>query len=308
MSNFIIEKDYSNFFSPPRIYENQQEFIDSQLSNGQSSHIIKFGLATLDIDIDIQDSRMLVVFLAGAKSQKNTIKPPFFTCKGISKTIKATSIFISDPTFTINSSSQLAWFAGNTEIRAQHVIVEIIKSISIKLKSERILFFGGSGGGFASLFFSFHFANSLALVWNPQTSIENYKKEISEHYASTAFGVTASDLKEHICSNLKQLYNGESHKNLICYMQNITDHHVTGHLIPLIRDFCDIDTESTFSGLIYKNFYLHLTNWSQHHRPPPKQALAYLLKYHSNPDVTWSIAKLKKSLLRAERLSTLVSE
>ena len=225
--------------------------------------------------------------------------------KGISGKLRCSSLYISDPTFTMDINSRLAWYAGNKYTSCQNDIRRLIKTICEKIHVEKLMFFGGSGGGFASLYFSFYFENSLALIWNPQTVIENYRSDVSGEYSNIAFGVDVDDLKKLICSDLRSLYRNGSHNNIICYMQNESDYHMKDHLSPFLREFGVSLPKSKCSNWVSENLYLHVTNWSLNHRPPPRAILAYLLNYFSNPDVVWSKAKFKRVLPKAEKLSLL---
>src|SRR5699024_565358 len=82
------------------------------------------------------------------------------------------------------------WYAGNQQQPdLQTSLIKIISKLADDLRTERLVFFGGSGGGFAAMFFSYHFPGSLALVFNPQTKIANYSKIATRAYAQKAFGV-----------------------------------------------------------------------------------------------------------------------
>src|SRR5699024_5115261 len=100
------------------------------------------------------------------------------------------------------------------------------------------IFFGGSGGGFAALYFASFFAGSLALVFNPQTDIAQYSAKAVRDFALKAFDLSAEEqdplhgLPASVVTDLCTHYR-ESRPNYIAYMQNMADaEHVEKHLRP----------------------------------------------------------------------------
>ena len=66
---FKVNKDYDKFFTKPIVYKDINDFGEAELSEGKSSHIIKFQEATIDFDLDIKDNSGLE-FLKHERSVK----------------------------------------------------------------------------------------------------------------------------------------------------------------------------------------------------------------------------------------------
>lgn len=209
---------------------------ENQLEWNSSSWSIENGDNSIDIDINLKntESKVLIVTLNGAKKQEDYFKNgPFFLGKGVAKDIKANFLFISDPTFTKDLNIHLGWYLGTKNNPTQDKIADLINIITNKLKFEKVIFFSGSGGGFASLILSKKIKTpNLSIIWNPQTNILNYNKDIVETLAKRAFDSEIEELPKFIETNLNNLF--QNNNNKIFYLQNLKDHHVRKHLNPFL--------------------------------------------------------------------------
>src|SRR5699024_4411119 len=154
----------------------------------------------------------------------------------------------------------------------QQILVSVFEKILVSLGSDRAVFFGGSGGGFASMFFASHFQNSLALVFNPQTNIAKYSERAVREFATKAFqaectgGNELSQLPSDVVVDVCELYRVASGTR-IAYLQNANDEsHLQSHLLPFTQAIHP-DTE----------FLLFKEPWQDGHSPPPKELLSQLL-------------------------------
>src|SRR5690606_3863647 len=99
----------------------------------------------------------------------------------------------------------------------------ILEKIQAMLVPSRLIFWGGSGGGFASLYLSAIFPGSTAFVWNPQTSILKYEQEAVEQYGKTCFGCEELEdlqtaLDGRVISDVASAYLHA--ENTVIYLQN----------------------------------------------------------------------------------------
>src|SRR5699024_639434 len=139
----------------------------------------------------------------------------------------------------LDDDLMLSWYAGNhRQPDLQQILVSIFEKIHVSLGSERAVFFGGSGGGVAALFFASHFQNSLALVFNPQTNIAKYSKRAVRDFATKAFQIEpiGDDLLRQLPSDvvvdLCEAYRPPIDTK-IAYLQNANDkEHLQSHLLP----------------------------------------------------------------------------
>lgn len=244
------------------------------------STIISGGLP-IDLLVSPASSRTTICFFHGAIEPHFTL--PVLSGLGISGGVEANRIFISDPSLVLDDELMLSWYAGNKrQPRLQSDIVTILKKVTTSLGSERVVFFGGSGGGFASLYFAHQFENSLALVFNPQTSIEKYSEHAVHDFVDRAFDVSAGDqdplrdIPGTVTHDLCDLYRASTRAQ-VAYIQNLKDRdHVESHLVPFLKSIHS-DTEILLLG----------KHWRDGHSPPPKELLTHVLNLAAS-SADWS--------------------
>ena len=246
------------------------EFLNAKTVSPGISTIYSGGLP-IDVLVSPGSSDTTIFFFHGAIERH--FKLPVLSGLGISGGLEANRVFISDPSLVLDNQLMLSWYAGNFhQPDLQQVLVSIFKRIVMSLGSSRAVFFGGSGGGFASLFFASHFQNSLALVFNPQTNIEEYSERAVRDFAAKAFRVETphnsmlSELPSDVVVDLCELYR-EPKDTKIAYLQNANDEkHLQAHLRPF--------SQAIHSGT---EFLLLKEPWQDGHSPPPKTLLSQLL-------------------------------
>lgn len=136
---------------------------------------------------------------------------------------------------------------------------------------ERFVFFGASGGGFASLYLAAQFPGSVAVVVNPQTSIGGYYPVPVAAFASTCFGVRGKDplqrIPAEVIHDLNPLY-AQPVGATVFYLQNLQDpYHLERHVRPF-RETLHPDNEV---------WWLAGDAWGSGHVAPPKQVIAQAL-------------------------------
>ena len=234
------------------------------------------------------------------KAPQGGFDSPVFTGFGVTSSI-TTSMFIgSDPVLALNANLTLAWHFGCEGIHLQAITISIVKKLQTILHAPRVVAWGGSGGGFATIRVVKDVPNAIALVWNPQTSIAKYDKEFVELYRRIAFpaiavgGTFPSDGEQFPSLCTAEFVAG--YQGRILYMQESTDGHVKAHLEPFFTNFCgkalsDITDSSKFSGFVNHHLYLHLAHWGNGHVPPSKDVIAKILRLLS--DVTMNLENLE---------------
>lgn len=259
-----------------------------------------------DFEVNIKDPRLIIFFFTGARPHERTL--PFFSGKSLSKATEASSVFFSDPMLYRNADMRLSWYAGDKGVQLQNIYKELINFLISKIGSSRSIFFGGSGGGFASLYYSREIENSLAIVWNPQINISKYsagRYSVIDKYANNCFGCSRDELSNFIDVDLAPLYR-EKHSNYVIYLQNITDKHVQRDMLPFASLYCNNDLHKfnkIGQVLIDDRFLFHLTDWSVGHTPPPRLALRYILKRLSNPNLNWFPRGFRITVNKAEEIA-----
>lgn len=261
-------------------YSSLTDFLEnSTIRAGIST--IRSGGVPIDLLISPGTSDTTIFFFHGAIERHFTL--PVLSGLGISGGIEANRVFISDPSLALDDGLLLAWYAGNhKQPDLQRDLLRIFKRIVANYKTNKIVFFGGSGGGFASLYFASHFQDSLALVFNPQTNIAKYSKRAVRDFAKKAFQLDVnhsdplSQLPPKVVSDLSEYYK-KPRDIKIAYLQNLNDQtHIESHLLP----FCD--------KIHSKNELLLLKKpWQNGHSPPPKSILTQALNLAVSSD-DWS--------------------
>lgn len=223
----------------------------------------------IDLLVSPADSNTTVFFFHGAIEPHFQL--PVLSGLGISGGLATNRVFVSDPSLLLDDQLMLAWYAGNyLQTDLQQVLTKIFQKIISDLGGRRTIFFGGSGGGFAALYFASAIPHSLALVFNPQTNIDRYAPRAVTAFNQHALGLQVcrdrgarppsivTDLCSHYSSGID---------TTIAYMQNVND---TVHVEEHLRPFQMAVRSPT-------KLYLLMERWGEGHSPPPKQLLTHVL-------------------------------
>ena len=221
-----------------------------------------------DVPIDLRyDDRgfdTTVVFFHAAIT-KAVRRYPVFSGATFSEDVAANRLFISDPSLYVDSRIKLGWYAGSSrQPKLQDALTEIISRFDGP--DRRLVFFGASGGGFASLYYSTHFPGSIAVPVNPQTTIRNYVPVIVNRYLNYAWdGLPVGELP--VCTDVIELYRRPV-TNSVLYVQNSGDSdHMEHHYAP----FFDVLPEG-------HKVESHLVDAGEGHVPPKRALLGKILK------------------------------
>lgn len=169
---------------------------------------------------------VIPVFFNGAVTGRDTKAGPFFSGSGLAAKAGLPFIAVSDPSLDLDTSLGLAWYAGNRFSNVQDQITETLAAIGQRSGRE-LLLIGGSGGGFASLYYGGRLDTvASALVWNPQTEIHKYNQVFVDNYMDQAWGDTECTATTSVIGSLP--------KRLL-YMQNANDWHVPNHTQPYLE-------------------------------------------------------------------------
>lgn len=221
----------------------------------------------IDLLVSPASSETTIFFFHGAIESHFNL--PVLSGLGISGGLEANRVFVSDPSLVLDQELMLAWYAGNyLQPDLQQTLTRIFRKIIHALESTKIIFFGGSGGGFASLYFSSQFPKSLALVFNPQTNIARYNPSAVNEFLHRALGLRHCRGRETfpIVTDLCSHYISGP-ETTIAYMQNLND---TAHLEEHLQPFKDAVGSPTCLQLLVKP-------WGEGHSAPPRSLLTHLL-------------------------------
>ena len=195
--------------SPPTI---DSTFFEIEL--GDSNHKIN---AQLDLH---SESTTLVVAFHGSTKQSTT-PYPVYQKKNLSKTLRSNVLSIADPTLQHDKSLSLGWYLGFHDFPAQQILVSFFRQCIELYNFEKIVFMGASGGGFAALFYSWHFPSSVALVANPQTILlSNDNDDLPRmNRLQSVIEKNFRGYHEKLCLSVCDLYKS-GFSNYVIYLQN----------------------------------------------------------------------------------------
>lgn len=259
-----------------REYESVDQFTDVQ-HPPVGIVTINHNEVPIDLLVAPAPSDTVLVFFHGAIERHFSL--PVLSGLGISGGLSANRVFVSDPSLYLDEKLLLAWYAGNyAQVDLQEQLTRILSHVFFLLGATRVVFFGGSGGGFASLYFASRFDNSLAIPFNPQTNIRRYMDLAVARYMNLGFQVQAprrrrlANKPTSVVSNLCTLYQSPR-PPLVAYMQNMNDRvHIREHLRPFLR-------------LMHEDNRMMLLAqaWDEGHTPPQKPLLTEVLNAASTP-------------------------
>lgn len=168
-------------------------------------------------------SRRLAVFF---NSQQKPGAVRLFTWQSASRGFLANRLFISDPTVYFHDALNLAWYAGNRQLNVQQHISGLIAYMVERTGAEELVFFGSSGGGFPALLHSQLFANSLAFVMAPTTTIRNHgNQNLVDRWLEYGYGLSSGQfgaLPSDLVLDIPEITNGTL-SSPVLLLQNSTD-------------------------------------------------------------------------------------
>ncbi len=166
----------------------------------------------------------------------------------------AHQISIADTSLSLNENLTNGWFAGSTDTPLQELLPNFLRELARALKIDRLIFSGSSGGGFAALYYSWHFPKSIAVATVPQTNINSYYQRRRDSYLETAWKTTSTHLPEQLCTDLRDIYSQDM-ENTVIYLQSALDHyHIQTQMLPFL---------SSLSAKSQENVALKCSFWGK---------------------------------------------
>lgn len=219
-------------------------------------------------DIEIIGERIPLKFRRGGKHAKGVIfifhgaignnrrKIPHFAPFLPGLDTQCHQISISDPTTAKFPGFPAAWYAGHSGFYLQRVLPDILQKITSALGASKTIYVGGSSGGFAALYYSWHHPGSATVAAGPQTNLRVHNQRPITTYRTSCWPEMGQneELLNVICSDVGQLY-GQKFDNLVVYIQSSGDRaHIFTHLTNFL---------SHISGSRPDRFILHADFWGR---------------------------------------------
>jgi hypothetical protein len=248
--------------------------------SGRTEHLIrprrskgeKFPLRVL---VENTGSDILLVISHGALPRAKYTLPRFEWLTTLSARDE-NRMFLSDTTLEEHADLELAWFTGDAKDDITARYAGLVLRASEQLGATKIVFIGGSGGGFASLCMSAKVPGSRALVFNPQTVIRNYWNNSVEKYQKKLFP-ELSDRTKLIAlgSRVDATLLPRTENCQVIYVQNDDDTlHVEKHLAPYaLKAGISPETGVSDSG----DTSVILEHFADGHNMPYREVLTYFV-------------------------------
>lgn len=230
--------------------------------------------------------RVALVCFNGAVSDRKGKFGPFFSGRGVAQALGMPLLSIDDPSLSRSDELGLAWYAGHAEMPALiDLIADYLNRFATRMNC-RLVVFGGSGGGFASIaVLSKLRIEATALVWNPQTNISRYRSDAVASYLATAFPEISLHSEDQSNMDFSQEALADAltragvryditnwvapDKAQLLYLQNSSDWHVKAHAQPFM-------TNGSWERIGKRSFYCQDRGvacwfgvWGEGHAAPP---------------------------------------
>ncbi|MHA7293562.1 DUF6270 domain-containing protein [Arthrobacter sp. HLT1-21] len=252
------------------------------------------GLSRID-----RDGLAIPVFFNGAVTSRETSNPPFFSGIKIAAKGRMPFVTISDPSLNLDRSLGLAWYAGSRHTRTQEVIEQVLLRLH-DMTGLELLLVGGSGGGFAALYFAHKLGSKAsAFVWNPQTNVLEYNQKFVKNYLKWAMpGSQEIDFEAPNWKAAASSYFGRNGIELdVCgeptstrprrllYLQNSDDWHVQSHMKPYLeRSSFSFDQPGRYGETDYRQVLV--AQFGSGHSPPEPDVVSLIVELLRDPTVT----------------------
>ncbi|MCC9174283.1 DUF6270 domain-containing protein [Arthrobacter sp. zg-Y179] len=184
-------------------------------------------------------------------------------------------LFLADGALESHPDLELAWFTGNATDDLTARFSNIVSTVARQLGIHRILFMGGSGGGFASLALAASVPGSRALVFNPQTVIRKYWNKSVSGYQRTLFpeldSAAGLDTFGPRVSAVARVRTDKAESYQVIYVQNDDDaFHMENHLTPFAAA---LGMEARSSVSRNGNVQLLVDRFAEGHNMPYRKVL-----------------------------------
>ena len=148
-----------------KIYPSPSYFTENEIVDGL--HTIQLGSQLLDILVRDRQSPVTVVTFQHRVSVRSTY--PTLVGEGFTGKAGVNLIAVADPSTALDSKVRLGWYLGNRAIgKLKPILLPLIDTAVAALGTQRLIFFGNSGGGDAALEYAAEHPGSIAVTVNPR--------------------------------------------------------------------------------------------------------------------------------------------
>ena len=258
-----------------------------------------------DIQFDFiayfRDNPNLLCFGSGAQTpfrktkDGKVVKPPFFDRWSWYKHFDENYLIYSDPTHYVDKNIQIGWYVGDRNTWYLEAISEIVKKIAINrnIANNNILFYGSSGGGFASIGLATLIKESHVLVNNTQFFVMNYHEWAINKLFKLLENYYPSYKRDEIYEKIKYRLN---HIELFKKMKYVPDIHyyvnanseadINNQCTPFLKEIINLD-------YFTDDFEIHFYHNDQGHYPLNNKESIEIIKNCAKDHLNNSNPKIK---------------
>lgn len=298
---FPLYRSDKRWACPVYGYTSVTDFLSrAQMRNG--IHTIFDGSLPIDLHLTADWGRPLIIFLGARTPERiESYRLPYFVGFGVVPEEGISVLRISDPVLYTSKTLRIGWYAGARGqpllMRLNNLIAKVISMVA----PTKVLFVGGSAAGFAALNLSRFVADSLAVVWNPQTDLLKFSKDEVMEFAASAYGISDFETCQRLLpaltvSSLHKYYRREDMRNYVLYMQNVDDWHARWHCKPFLSATGRHIQGGIGTRRFDERFYLYAADWGKGHAPPSQAFLKYLLRVLCSEDLRFDARMFSGSL------------
>jgi hypothetical protein len=229
------------------------------------------------------EAQYLSVQLHGNTPRGEGSSLPVFARWNWGKILGAHVLSICDPTIYLDDTLRIGWYLGNRDECAITGVVAIAERCAkvIGIDRERIVYSGGSGGGFAALQAAATVQNGKAIAINPQTDLSQYAKVHVQNYVEKVSGCSSIEEALGVFGNrwnaIRCLHEacakGSTPKVVI--VQNKNEGHYLKHYTPFAEAFgLNREEEQSVNG----NFMSLIYDGPHEHGPEPPEVVKRINK------------------------------
>jgi hypothetical protein len=221
-------------------FENLSEMQKATLQNGR--FVVEVDKGRFECLFFNKDSpKRLFVLLSGARDPKKQVLPKFDRWSWYEK-LPGAVLCISDPTLFLDTERlRIGWYLGDEMHDWSRALADLVSVFAqmLNLSTRRIITYGSSAGGFASLKLAAMLGDATAVAINPQiNALKYYEKAVTLLLEIGYGGVNYVDLSPELCRKFSAIDAVKIAPEVRCLVvQNKLDtHHYAHHF----KSFCDV--------------------------------------------------------------------
>jgi len=306
----MIQPDYAKWNRPVFPYDGVEAFLRSP-NFVSGVHTVNCDGLPVDLLFHRKNADTLLVVFGAAAPRSAATSPPFFSGLGLASDLRCSTLCVNDPSYYLDEGIRIAWYVGSKRVLLQPILPAIFDAVATRSNCRRIIFTGGSAGGFACLYYVLKTAfPAMAFAFNPQTNISKYDPAHLKLFARVCFDWQEGQEVEASYASLidydvVRLYQSPPRPPVL-YLQNKPDWHIKVHAAPFLQTY---GVEWTGQDQVGEDrLYLHVGHWGDGHIPPPKTVVQECLKFLCDWRGSWQGALTSPALgevvVRARDAST----